>query len=101
MRDEKFGFRRRHSWFLQLARLAERITREFGEKRLTGAIFLDVAKAFDTVCIDDLIYKLTILNLPSYLVYTISTYQQGPTRRPRLVVACVVAQGGIFQPVCQ
>jgi hypothetical protein len=34
---------------LQLARLVERITRNFGEKRLTGALFLDVAKAFDTV----------------------------------------------------
>jgi hypothetical protein len=30
---------------LQLARLVERITRNFGEKRLTGAVLLDVAKA--------------------------------------------------------
>ena len=34
---------------MQLARLAERVTRNFGEKRLTGAVFLDVGKAFDTV----------------------------------------------------
>jgi hypothetical protein len=34
---------------LQLARLVERIIRNFGEKRLTGAVFLDVAKAFDAV----------------------------------------------------
>jgi hypothetical protein len=34
-----------------LARLVERITRDFGEKRLTGAVFLDVVKAFDTVWI--------------------------------------------------
>jgi len=37
---------------LQLARLVERITRNFDEKRLTGAVFLYVAKAFDTVWID-------------------------------------------------
>jgi len=49
LRDELFGFRPRHSTSLQLARLVERITRNFGEKRLTGAVFLDVAKAFDTV----------------------------------------------------
>jgi hypothetical protein len=49
MRDEQFRSRHRHSTSLQLARLVERITRNFGEKRLTGAIFLDVAKAFDTV----------------------------------------------------
>jgi hypothetical protein len=64
MQDEQFGFRPRHSISLQLARL-ERITRNFGEKRLTGAVFLDVGKAFDTVWIDGLLYKLTLLNFPS------------------------------------
>jgi hypothetical protein len=57
---------------LQLARLVERITRKFGEKRLTGAVFLDVTEAFDTVWIDGLIYKLTLQNFPSYIVHTIS-----------------------------
>jgi hypothetical protein len=47
IRDEQFGFRPKHSTSLQLACLVDRITRNFGEKRLTGAVFLDVAKAFD------------------------------------------------------
>ena len=47
---------------MQLAHLVETRTRKFGEKRLTGAVFLDVAKAFDTVWIDGLLYKLTLLN---------------------------------------
>ena len=55
-----------HSTSLQLARLVERITRNFGERRLTGAVFLDVAKTFDTVWIEGLLYKLTVLNFPSY-----------------------------------
>jgi hypothetical protein len=55
LRDEQFRFRPRHSTSLQLARLVERITRNFGEKGLTGAVFLDVAKAFDTVWIDSLL----------------------------------------------
>ena len=62
MGDEQFGFRTRHRTSLQLARLVERIARNFGEKKLTGAVFLDVAKAFDTVCIDGLLYKLKFLN---------------------------------------
>jgi hypothetical protein len=33
---------------MQLAHFAERITRNFGENMLTGTVFLDVAKAFDT-----------------------------------------------------
>ena len=39
LRDEQFGFRPRHSTSLQLARLVERITRNFGENRCTGALF--------------------------------------------------------------
>jgi len=34
---------------VQLALFIERVTRNSGEKRLKGAVFLDVAKAFDTV----------------------------------------------------
>jgi hypothetical protein len=79
MRDVKFGFRPRYSTSLQLAHLDERITRNFGEKRLTGAVFLDVAKAFDTVWIDGLLYKLTTLIFPSCIVHTISYYLRGRT----------------------
>ena len=39
-----------------------------GEKLLTRAVFLDVAKAFDTVWVDDPAYKLIVLNFPSYLL---------------------------------
>jgi hypothetical protein len=46
LRDEQFGFRPRHSTSLKLTPLVERVSRNFGEKRLTGAVFLDVAKAF-------------------------------------------------------
>jgi len=94
MRGEQLRFRPRHSTSLQLACLVERITRNFGEKRLTGAVFLDVANAFDTVWIDGLLYKLTLLNFPSYIVHTISSYLRGrtskrPSRRPRhLVEVC-------------
>jgi hypothetical protein len=46
LRDEQFGFRPRHSTTLHLARLVERVNRNFDGRRLTGAVFLDVAKAF-------------------------------------------------------
>jgi hypothetical protein len=52
---------------VQLAHHFERVNRNFDEKRLTGDVFLDVTKTFDTVRVEDLIYKLAILNLPSYL----------------------------------
>jgi len=73
MRDEHFLFRPRHSTFLHLVRFVESITRNFREKWLTGALFLDVAKTFDTVWIYGFLYKLTSLNFPSYIVHTISS----------------------------
>ena len=53
---------------VQLARLIERVKRNFDEKRFTGAVFLDVTKAFDSVCIAGLLFKIIILEFPSYLV---------------------------------
>jgi hypothetical protein len=70
LRDEQFGFRTRHSTTLQLARLVERVNRNFDERRLTGAVFLDVAKAFDNIWVKGLLYKVTILSFRSYLVKT-------------------------------
>ena len=55
LRHEQFGFRLKYSTLLQHARPVEIVTRNFGEKRLIGAIFLDVAKAFDTVWVEGLV----------------------------------------------
>jgi hypothetical protein len=49
LRDEQFGFRPRLSTTLQLARLVEKVNRNLDDRRLTGAVFLHVAKAFDAV----------------------------------------------------
>jgi hypothetical protein len=74
LRDKQFGFRNRHSKTLQLALLVERVNRSVDERQLTGAVFLDVAKAYDTVWVKGLLYKLTVLNFPSYLVKAITSY---------------------------
>jgi hypothetical protein len=107
MRDEQFRFRPRHSTSLQLARLVERITRKFCEKMLTGAVFLYLAKAFDTVWIDGLLYKLTLLTLPSYIVHRISSYLRGrmfeasfqTATSSLLGMRAGVAQGGLISSV--
>jgi len=85
---------------LQLACLVERITRNF-------AVFLDVAKAFDTVWIDGLLYKLTRQNFPSYIVHSISSYLRGRTFEASFQTATSsrrgmragVARGGLISPV--
>jgi len=77
---------------LQLARLVERITCNFGEKKPTGAFFLDVAKAFDSCWIDGLLYKLTLLNVPSFIVHTIS-YLGGRTFEASLQTVTLSRRG--------
>jgi hypothetical protein len=89
MCNEHFRFRPKHSTALQLTRLVERMSRNFGQKRLTFAGLLDVAKAFDTVWADGLLYKITAFNFPSYLVKTSSSYLKRPSKQQHpLVVAC-------------
>jgi hypothetical protein len=41
-----------------VARLVDRVSKKIGEKGLTGAVFLYVVKAFDTVLVDGLVYEL-------------------------------------------
>ena len=109
IRDEQFVFRPKHSTALQLSRpvLVARVSRNFDEKRQTGAVYLDVAKTFDTVWVDGVFYKLPILNFPSYLVKTISSYLKSPTFEASFQTATSssrrkragIAQGGIISPV--
>ena len=77
LRNEQFWFRPQFNPSLQFARLVERVSRNFDDRRLTGAVFLVLAKAFYTVWVDGLLYKLTILTFPSYIVKTISLYLKG------------------------
>jgi hypothetical protein len=105
--DEQFGFRPKHSTALQLTRLVERVSRNFDDKRLTCAVFLDVSKAFDTVWVDGILYKITILNFLSYLVNTISSCLKSRTFEGSFHLATStirrmragVAQSGIISPV--
>jgi hypothetical protein len=74
---------------------------------MTGAVFLDVTKAFDTVWVKGLHYKLTILNFPSYLVKTLSSYLHSRTFQSSFYSATStrrnmrvgVAQGGLVSTV--
>jgi hypothetical protein len=106
MGNEQFGFKPRHNTSLHLARLFERIAGNFGDKRPTGAVFLDVAKAFDIFWIDSILNKLTLLNYPSYIVNTISSYLRGRTFEAsflttisRWEIRARVSHGGLIFPV--
>ncbi|GBM56481.1 RNA-directed DNA polymerase from mobile element jockey [Araneus ventricosus] len=64
---EEFGFRKNLSTTHQLLRLTEFIREGLNNKRKTGAVLLDIQKAFDRVWQDGLIHKLMNYNTPHYL----------------------------------
>jgi hypothetical protein len=84
-----------------------KVSRNVDEQRLTSVVFLNVAKAFETVWVDGLLYKLTILNVPSYLVKTIPSNQNSQTMEASFQsttstirrMQAGVAQGGIISPI--
>jgi hypothetical protein len=70
------------------------VSRNFEEKRLRGAVFLNVAKAFDTVWVNGPLHKLAIPNFPSKLVKPISScmsswaFESSLQTATSLAVAC-------------
>ncbi|KAL1137894.1 hypothetical protein AAG570_009589 [Ranatra chinensis] len=74
LRPEQCGFRNQHSTSHQLLRVVESITRGFNEHRSTGALFIDIEKAFDRVWHEGLLYKLIKLGIPDGLTNILGSY---------------------------
>ncbi|GBO14617.1 putative RNA-directed DNA polymerase from transposon BS [Araneus ventricosus] len=70
----QFGFRKNLSTVQQLLRITEVICEGMGEVWDTGAVFPKIAKAFDRVWTDGLVYKLIELRVPSNIISLIATY---------------------------
>lgn len=74
IRDEQFGFRDGHSTQHQILRLTEFITKNYNWKNNTGAVLLDVEKAFDSVWINGLLRKLIDAGIPKRLIHLLASY---------------------------
>ncbi|GBO20729.1 RNA-directed DNA polymerase from mobile element jockey [Araneus ventricosus] len=104
---EQFGFRPNLSTSHQLVRVTEFITEGFANKQKTGAVFLDIQKAFDRVWQDALIHKLIGFNIPNYLVKLIDSYLANRSFRVRVknelsdlkTIKAGVAQGSKIGPI--
>jgi retron-type reverse transcriptase len=102
----QFGFCERHSTTLQCMRLADHITLNFNNKMSTAAVFLDIAKAFDSTWHSGLLYKLSKLEFSNSLTKLIGSFltehkfrvsAEGEMSTPREMLAGV-PQGSVLSP---
>ncbi|CAI6374212.1 unnamed protein product [Macrosiphum euphorbiae] len=96
----QFGFKSHHSTTQQQLRLTETINNGFENKNHTGAVFLDIAKAFDRVWHDGLFYKLKCVNMPRYILHTLKSFLSDRRFAVRINEAqssCRPIQTGVLQ----
>lgn len=92
---------------MQVARIAHAVTLNYNKSNVTSLVLLDIEKAFDTVWIDGIIYKLIKYKFPHSLVKLLQNYLVGrkftikvnnsysETRFPK----AGVPQGSVLGPV--
>jgi hypothetical protein len=79
LKPEQFGFRKQHSTQHQLLRVVELLQDQITRKRVAGVVFVDIAKAFDKIWIDGLLFKLINLNFPTQLIKILNSYLNNRT----------------------
>jgi len=73
----QYGFRQRHSTEMALIKIRYLITNAIDNKKCSVGIFIDLAKAFDTVDYDILIKKLTNYGIRGTLLMWFKSYLEG------------------------
>ncbi|GJQ65109.1 hypothetical protein Trydic_g7254 [Trypoxylus dichotomus] len=82
--DCQFGFRREHSTTHQVLRLVEHIKEGFNRRECTGAVFLDVAKAFDKVWHQGLLAKMHRAGISKAMVKLVHSFLRKRTFQVKL-----------------
>lgn len=106
VQHNQFGFKAFHSTFDPLLKLHADTTLALNKKEVTVACLLDIQKAFDTVWIDGLIFKLKSFHLPRHLITIIHSFltnrkfyvRVGNTKSVFKNISAGVAQGSRLGP---
>ncbi|GFX14542.1 probable RNA-directed DNA polymerase from transposon X-element [Trichonephila clavipes] len=107
LNPNQYGFTNKLSTLHPLLNLTEAISEGFQNKKSTGAVFLDIQKAFDRVWLTGLTYKLINYNLPPPLVFLLHSYNTNRSYQVRVKevlsntknISCGVAQGSLLRPL--
>ncbi len=103
----QYGFRKGHSTDLAILEVVDRISSALDNNQNVVAVFMDLAKAFDTINHDILIQKLShygihghVLNwFVSYLKDRVQKVKVESTYSNEEVIQCGVPQGSILGPI--
>ncbi|XP_014474872.1 PREDICTED: RNA-directed DNA polymerase from mobile element jockey-like [Dinoponera quadriceps] len=105
--DYQFGFRRHHSTSHAINKVVSDTFWALNGKKCVGACLIDLEKAFDTVWLEGLIFKLIKKNFPIYLIKLIwnmihnrkfRTYQNYCTSEKTFTISNRLQQGTINSP---
>jgi hypothetical protein len=105
--NNQHGFRKQRSTIHPLLKLHNHVTSGLNKNECTVACLLDVQKAFDTVWIKGLIYKMSSMLFPSPLLKLILNFlkdrfffvQIGMNKSARKTISAGVVQGSKLGPV--
>ena len=103
LNNHQYGFRKKHSTFMAILELTNKIFDSFEKNKFTIGIFIDLKKAFDTVYHSILLDKLhfygirgTPLNwMHSYLLSRSQYVQIDSWKSPLLPIKCGIPQGSV------
>ena len=103
----QFGFRKQHSTYMPIAHMNDEITKNLQENEITCILYLDLKKAFDSVCIEILLRKIYYIGIRGSLYDIIDSYlcnrQQitkiNHTYSDKQAITVGVPQGSILGPL--
>ena len=101
------GFRKHHSTLTALIHMIDTIYKDMDENKLTGALFLDLRKAFDTVDHRILLSKLQMFNPNKFMFQWLSSYLENRKQvvvfngilSNEAIISTGVPQGSILGPL--